>query len=76
MDQLSFGSYNGVGPGDACGRCFEIVADTDPYDSYFTGPYNPPIVVKVTDLCPVEGNEAWCGQSVTNDTNHFGEPFQ
>ena len=76
MNELSFGSVTGLGPGDACGRCFAVVATADPYDPAYTGPFGPTIVVKVTDMCPVEGNEVWCGQSVTNPLNQFGKPFQ
>ena len=76
MNQLAFGSYPGVGPGDACGRCFAITADADPYSPDFTGPFGQTIVIKVTDMCPVEGNEVWCGQTTTDDSNQFGMPFQ
>lgn len=76
MNQLSFGSYPGVGPGDACGRCFALTANQDPYSPTFTGPFGPTIVVKVTDMCPVDGNEVWCGQTVTSPLNQFGMPFQ
>ncbi|KAJ3559278.1 hypothetical protein NM688_g436 [Phlebia brevispora] len=75
MNQLSFGAPSGVGPGDACGRCFAVTADYDPYSPAYTGPWGQTIVVKITDLCPVEGNEVWCGQTATNDTNQFGQPF-
>ncbi|KAK0437800.1 endoglucanase V-like protein [Armillaria borealis] len=71
INQLAFGSSSGLGAGDACGRCFAI---TDPYSTSYTGPFTT-IVVKVTDLCPVSGNEQWCGQTQSSSTNSFGMPF-
>ena len=65
----------GLGPGDACGRCFAITANADPYSPAFTGPFNT-IIVKVTDLCPVAGNQEWCGQSTSNPNNQHNEPVQ
>ena len=76
MNQLSFGAPPGVGPGDACGRCFALTADHDPYAPDYTGPFGQSIIVKVTDACPVAGNEVWCGQTATDDVNQFGQPFQ
>lgn len=75
LNQLSFGSAPGLGPGDACGRCFAVTASADPYSPSFTGPFKT-IVVKVTDLCPVSGNEQWCGQSTSNGSNQFGKSAQ
>ena len=75
MNQLSFGAPTGVGPGDACGRCFRLTGSADPYSSNNKGPFKS-IVVKVTDLCPVQGNEQWCGQTVSNPTNSFGQSAQ
>ena len=40
------------------------------------GPFGQSIIVKVTDACPVAGNEVWCGQTATDDVNQFGQPFQ
>ena len=51
MNQLAFGAQPGGGGGDACGRCFALTGDHDPYSPEFTGPFKT-IVVKVTDL--------WC----------------
>jgi hypothetical protein len=34
------------------------------------------IVVKVTDLCPVSGNQQWCGQKQSSPSNSFGMPVQ
>ncbi|KAF7793925.1 hypothetical protein EIP86_005047 [Pleurotus ostreatoroseus] len=76
INQLAFGSIPGLGPGDACGRCFAITADHDPYSPDYSGPFGQTIVVKVTDMCPVQGNEVWCGQTATQDTNQYGQPFQ
>ncbi|KJA28127.1 glycoside hydrolase family 45 protein [Hypholoma sublateritium FD-334 SS-4] len=74
INQLAFGSSPGLGAGDACGRCFALTGSADPYSPAFTGPFHT-IVVKVTDLCPVSGNEQWCGQTTATPTNSFGKPF-
>ncbi|KAF7317897.1 Endoglucanase V-like protein [Mycena kentingensis (nom. inval.)] len=74
MHQLAFGSVPGIGPGDACGRCFSITGNRDPFSPAYTGPFGQTIVVKVTDMCPVAGNEQWCGQTVQNQANQFGMP--
>ncbi|KAI0690109.1 RlpA-like double-psi beta-barrel-protein domain-containing protein-containing protein [Cytidiella melzeri] len=75
MNQLSFGSAPGLGAGDGCGRCFSITGNHDPFSPAFTGPFGKTIVVKVTDLCPVQGNEEWCGQTTSQLKNQHGEPF-
>ena len=75
ISQLAFGSAPGLGPGDACGRCFAVTASGDPYSPNYSGPFKT-IVVKVTDLCPVQGNQDWCGQSRSNGVNRFGAPVQ
>lgn len=75
MSQLAFGSVPGLGAGNSCGRCFEITGEHDPYDSSFTGPFNK-IVVKNTDMCPVQGNEQWCGQTAQNPVNSFNASMQ
>nr|GAT55085.1 endoglucanase V-like protein [Mycena chlorophos] len=75
ISQLAFGSVPGLGPGDACGRCFSITGTADPYSPSYTGPFGATIVVKVcllyglsskspdpfqvTDMCPAAGNEQW-----------------
>ncbi|KIK61647.1 glycoside hydrolase family 45 protein [Collybiopsis luxurians FD-317 M1] len=74
MNQLAFGAPPGLGPGDACGRCFSITGTEDPFSPSFTGPFNT-IIVKVTDLCPVAGNEQWCGQTTSNPVNSMGTEF-
>ncbi|EPQ56593.1 endoglucanase V-like protein [Gloeophyllum trabeum ATCC 11539] len=73
MNQLSFGAGPGAGAGDACGRCFALTGTADPYSPSYTGPFHT-IVVKVTDLCPVAGNQEWCGQTTSNPNNQHGEP--
>ena len=75
INQLSFGSGPGSGAGDACGRCFALTGSKDPYSPSFTGPFHS-IVVKVTDLCPVAGNEEWCGQTTSDPLNEHQEPVQ
>jgi len=73
--QLAFGSVPGIGPGDACGRCFALTANADPYSPSYTGPFGKSIVVKVTDMCPAAGNEQWCGQTQSNPVNSFGMQY-
>lgn len=75
INQLAFGSAPGSGAGDACGRCFRLTGQADPYSPNYGGPFKS-IVVKVTDLCPVSGNVEWCGQSRSNPNNAHGQPFQ
>lgn len=75
MNQLSFGSLPGSGAGDACGRCFSVTATQDPFSPAFTGPFHT-VVVKVTDLCPVAGNQEWCGQTTSSPDNEHGKPVQ
>ncbi|KIM44561.1 glycoside hydrolase family 45 protein, partial [Hebeloma cylindrosporum] len=74
MNQLAYGAPPGQGSGDACGRCFSITGTGDPYSPWSTGPFNT-IVVKVTDLCPAEGDGRWCEQTTSNPTNQYGKPF-
>ncbi|KAI0738628.1 endoglucanase V-like protein [Daedaleopsis nitida] len=73
ISQLAFGSGPGLGPGDACGRCFAVTANADPYSPAYGGPFKT-IVVKVTDLCPLQGNQEWCGQSRSAADNQHGAP--
>ncbi|KAJ7777452.1 endoglucanase V-like protein [Mycena metata] len=74
ISQLAFGSVPGLGPGDVCGRCFALTGTLDPFSPAYTGPFGQSIVVKVTDMCPAVGNEAWCGQTVTDQSNQFDMP--
>ncbi|PFH51938.1 glycoside hydrolase family 45 protein [Amanita thiersii Skay4041] len=74
MNQLSFGAPPGLGAGDACGRCFAITGTQDPFSPSFPGPFHS-IVVKITDLCPVTGNQEWCGQTTSNPLNQHGAGF-
>lgn len=75
MSQLAFGAPPGLGAGDACGRCFKVTGSKDPYSPSYTGPFNS-VIVKTTDLCPVAGNEQWCGQTTATPTNSFGMSVQ
>lgn len=75
LSQLSFGAAPGEGAGDACGRCFTLTGTADPFSPSFKGPFHS-IVVKVTDLCPVQGNAEWCGQTESDLTNEHGERVQ
>ncbi|KAF7309576.1 Endoglucanase V-like protein [Mycena indigotica] len=80
ISQLAFGSAPGIGPGisdlscDACGRCFSLTGNHDPFSPSYTGPFGKTIVVKVTDMCPVAGNQEWCGQTATSANNQHGMP--
>jgi len=73
ISQLAFGSLPGSGAGDSCGRCFQLTGSADPYSPAYTGPFGSSIVVKVTDMCPVSGNAAFCGQTTSNPVNTFGK---
>ncbi|KAI0319979.1 endoglucanase V-like protein [Amylostereum chailletii] len=73
ISQLTFGSAPGLGPGDACGRCFSVTATADPFSPAYTGPFST-VVVKVNDLCPATDNEEWCGQTTSSPTNQHGAP--
>ena len=75
VSQLTFGSEPGLGPGDACGRCFALTGAADPYSPSYTGPFNS-VVVKVTDMCPLSGNTEWCGQTTADPTNQYGASVQ
>jgi len=74
ISQLAYGAPPGLGVGDACGRCFEVTANADPYDLSFNGPYTT-IVLKATNLCPFATNGTdvlWCSQTQENPVNKFG----
>lgn len=75
MNQLSFGAPPGLGAGDACGRCFSLTGTHDPFSPSFAGPFHT-IVVKVSDLCPIQGNQEFCGQTTSHPTNQHGEAVQ
>ncbi len=75
MSQLAFGSSPGLGAGDACGRCFKVTANADPFSPGFTGPFKT-IVLKADNLCPASGNEQWCGQTTSQLNNSFGMSVQ
>ncbi|KIY62934.1 glycoside hydrolase family 45 protein [Cylindrobasidium torrendii FP15055 ss-10] len=74
LNQLAFGSSSGLGEGDACGRCFSISGTKGMYAPDYTGPFYT-IVVKVNNLCPIAGNEKWCGQTTSNPANKYGAAF-
>jgi hypothetical protein len=75
VNQLAFGASSGAG--GACGRCFKISANYDPYTPSYAGPWGNTIVVKVNDLCPATSNNVdWCAQTVSHPLNAFNEPMQ
>ncbi|KAN0121003.1 endoglucanase V-like protein [Russula decolorans] len=69
VNTFAFGAYSASG--DACGRCFKITSNKDPYTPSYSGPFNS-IVVRVNNLCPIDGNQEWCGQTVSHPLNQFG----
>eukprot|EP01102_Stenamoeba_stenopodia_P016991 TRINITY_DN6025_c0_g1_i1.p1 TRINITY_DN6025_c0_g1~~TRINITY_DN6025_c0_g1_i1.p1 ORF type:complete len:301 (-),score=40.39 TRINITY_DN6025_c0_g1_i1:84-953(-) len=58
LSQQQFGAASANGP--ACGACYRIKPYGDPYDASFCSDSGPEVVVKVTDLCPIQGNVEWC----------------
>jgi hypothetical protein len=73
VNTFAFGAFSASG--DACGRCFKITSNKDPYSTSYPGPFNS-IVVRVSNLCPIDGNEQWCGQTASNPVNQFGTSMQ
>jgi hypothetical protein len=62
-----FGS--GTWCGSGCGKCFKLTPTAVGASAEGTGaPALTPLVVKVSNLCPYAGNEAWCAY----DVNSFG----
>ncbi|KAJ7918806.1 endoglucanase V-like protein [Mycena leptocephala] len=51
ISQLAFGSVPGLGPGDACGRCFSLTGSSDPFS-----PHTRPI--RQLDICEDTGGSA------------------
>lgn len=74
VNELAFGANDAAG--GACGRCFRISSNYDPYTPSYAGPFGNTIVVKVNDLCPVGTNNMWCGQRVSEPLNSYGAPMQ
>jgi len=62
-----FGS--GTWCGSGCGKCFKLTPTAVGASPIGSGaPALTSVVVKVTNLCPYAGNEAWCAY----DTNSYG----
>ena len=74
VNELAFGANDAAG--GACGRCFKISLNYDPYTPSYAGPFGNSIVVKVNDLCPASNNNMWCGQRVSKPLNSYGVPMQ
>ncbi|TKA31948.1 hypothetical protein B0A50_01193 [Salinomyces thailandicus] len=70
VSQNVFGVGPGDGAGPACGGCWELTIQTDSSGNALSNAGNS-IVVKVTNLCPADGNPL-CAQSSTSDTNQYG----
>jgi len=73
VNELAFGANEAAG--GACGRCFRITPNYDPYTPSYAGPFGNSIVVKVNDLCPASNNNQWCGQRVSKPLNSYGVPM-
>ncbi|KZP17917.1 glycoside hydrolase family 45 protein [Athelia psychrophila] len=67
--QNLFGVGPGVGAGPGCGGCWQLTGKTDSSGNALSNPKT--IVVKVTNLCPANGN-ALCAQSSLTSTNQYG----
>jgi hypothetical protein len=74
VNELAFGANEAAG--GACGRCFRITPNYDPYTPSYAGPFGNSIVVKVNDLCPASNNNQWCGQRVSKPLNYYDMPMQ
>src|SRR5580698_3199320 len=77
MSQLAFGAPPGLGAGDACGRCYQVTAEADPFSNY-AGPFNT-IIVKTTNLCGFSTNGTnaeWCSQTQSNPVNQYDMSVQ
>jgi len=60
---------SGTWCGSGCGKCFKLTPTAIGASAEGTGaPALDSLVVKVTNLCPYAGNEAWCAY----DVNSFG----
>ena len=57
-----FGVTGGAGAGPACGGCWSLTTDS-----------GTNLVVKVNNLCPIQGNEL-CNMQTLADTNKEGMP--
>ncbi|RMY73862.1 hypothetical protein D0863_03603 [Hortaea werneckii] len=68
--QNIFGAGPGEGAGPGCGTCWKLTIQTDSSGNQVSNASNS-IVVKVTNLCPANGNPL-CAQSSTSDTNQYG----
>jgi len=70
VSQNLYGAGPGQGAGPACGTCWKLTIQTDSSGNTVSNAGNS-IVVKVTNLCPAEGNPL-CAQATLSDTNQYG----
>ncbi|KAK5128308.1 hypothetical protein LTR85_002975 [Meristemomyces frigidus] len=70
VSQNEFGVGPGEGAGPACGTCWKLTIETDSSGNAVSNAGNS-IVVKVTNLCPADGNPL-CAQSTLSSTNQYG----
>ncbi|KAF2153626.1 glycoside hydrolase family 45 protein [Myriangium duriaei CBS 260.36] len=68
--QNLFGVGPGAGAGPACGLCYKLTAETDSSGNKLSNAGNS-IVIKVTNLCPAQGNPL-CAQNGLTGTNQYG----
>ncbi|KAK5172342.1 uncharacterized protein LTR77_003980 [Saxophila tyrrhenica] len=70
VSQNEFGVGPGAGAGPACGTCWKLTIQTDSSGKTVANAGNS-IVVKVTNLCPADGNPL-CAQNGLSGTNQYG----
>ncbi|KYG46753.1 glycoside hydrolase family 45 protein [Acidomyces richmondensis BFW] len=70
VSQNLYGAGPGQGAGPACGTCWRLTIETDSSGNTVSNAGNS-IVVKVTNLCPADGNPL-CAQATLSDTNQYG----
>jgi len=69
VSQNVFGVGPGAGAGPGCGGCWQLTGEKDSSGNPLSAPKT--IVVKVTNLCPADGNPL-CAQSSLSSTNQYG----
>lgn len=67
--QNLFGVGPGAGAGPGCDTCWQLTGQTDSSGNPLSSPQT--IVVKITNLCPADGNPL-CAQSGLSGTNQYG----
>ncbi|KAK3679536.1 hypothetical protein LTR78_001097 [Recurvomyces mirabilis] len=70
ISQNEFGAGPGQGAGPGCGTCWKLTIETNSSGQKVSNAGNS-IVVKVTNLCPAQGNPL-CAQNGLSGTNQYG----